>query len=199
MARGDRFPAEPLTGAECRAVLAAIRGGQTGAARGRALFGILWRCGLRISEALALDWPRDFRLAEGVPQLRVARPKGFSRGAPPRVVGLPDDARGLLLRWVAVRGPDPGPLFRTRSGARLQASWVRAWLPRVARAGGVTRRVHPHALRHTFARELYEEGVGVRHIQVALGHQSLATTETYLRSIGATEVVALMAARGREA
>jgi site-specific recombinase XerD len=59
----------------------------------------------------------------------------------------------------------------------------------LAKRAGLERRIHPHALRHTFARELYDEGVGIREIQVALGHRSLATTETYLRSIGATRAV----------
>jgi integrase/recombinase XerD len=56
--------------------------------------------------------------------------------------------------------------------------------------------VHPHAFRHTFARELYDEGVGILEIMLALGHSSVKTTQTYLQSIGANEVISVTSARG---
>jgi site-specific recombinase XerD len=61
---------------------------------------------------------------------------------------------------------------------------------RAARAE-ITKRVHPHALRHTHAAELVAEGVPVNVIQKQLGHVSLATTDVYLRHIAPADVIAM--------
>jgi integrase len=81
-------------------------------------------------------------------------------------------------------------LLRTSEGRPLDPSHLRRWLPMLARRAGLARRVHPHCLRATFARQLYDEGVGIREIQLALGHRRLDTTAVYLQSVGASEVVA---------
>jgi integrase len=62
-------------------------------------------------------------------------------------------------------------------------------LPRLARAAGVRKRVHAHGLRHLFATELEAEGAPLSMIRDLLGHSSLATTDTYLRRLGAGEAV----------
>lgn len=128
--------------------------------------------------------------------VRVTHPKGWQRGAMPREIGLDPKAARTLRMWLVQRGSEAGPVFITAGGLRVRPSHIRRLIPRLAHEAGIHRRCHPHALRHTFARELYDEGVGLVEIMLALGHTSLATTQKYLRSIGATEVVNVTAGRG---
>lgn len=60
---------------------------------------------------------------------------------------------------------------------------------------GIEKRVHPHGLRHTHAAELAREGTPLNLIQAQLGHESLATTDKYLRHIAPEELVKAMKAR----
>lgn len=134
--------------------------------------------------------PSDlYPLSDGCMIVRIRMPKGYARGVMPREVGIDKKSAGFVNEWLAIRGTGAGALFITSSGARVLPSYIRQLLPMLAKRAGIERRVHPHAFRHTFAKELYEEGVGVVEIMMAMGHHSLSTTQTYLRHIGATEVV----------
>ena len=92
-----------------------------------------------------------------------------------------------VLRWVDRRElldlNGHRPLFCTLQGRKLSAVYVRGLLRRLADQAGIEKRVHPHALRHTFAAELVREGISMPDIRDALGHKSLATTDTYLQEI----------------
>ncbi len=188
--RPRRFPAFPLDRGQVEALLKACGGKYRRAARDRALIVCWWRGGLRCSEALDLKMEDVKREAGGI-RLRVERPKGFARGTPPREVGLDPKASGFLEKWIEYRGEGPGLFFVTATGKRILPSQIRSWLPILARKAGLKRRVHAHAFRHTFARELYDEGVGIYETMMALGHANLTTTQTYLKHIGATPVVEL--------
>ena len=87
------------------------------------------------------------------------------------------------------------PLFCTRYGSRMQVSYLRTVLPRLAKQAGITKRVHPHGLRHTHAYELMMEGVEMPIIQRQLGHSSLATTDRYLNHIAPKQVIDRMRER----
>ncbi len=76
-------------------------------------------------------------------------------------------------------------------GRRLDASYVRRLLPRLAAKVGIDKRVHAHGLRHAHAAELVADGVPVN-VQQHLGHGSLATTDRYLRHIAPREWVEAM-------
>lgn len=194
----QRRPPHPLAPGEAARILEACRSTWAGV-RNRALIALLWRGGLRAAEALSVQlddtYPTVLPSGERVRVVRVARPKGYARGAAPREVGLDPQATAVLEAWLERRGGAPGPLFWTRHGGRLSDRYVRRMVASMASRAGLRRRVHPHCLRHTFARELYDESVGMREIQLALGHRRLDTTATYLESIGATEVVAATAMR----
>jgi site-specific recombinase XerD len=82
-------------------------------------------------------------------------------------------------------------LFCTLTGGPLSANHVRQMVKRRAARAEITKRVHPHALRHTHAAELVAEGVPVNVIQKQLGHVSLATTDIYLRHIAPADVIAM--------
>jgi site-specific recombinase XerD len=86
-------------------------------------------------------------------------------------------------------------VFCTLQGTQLKTSYVRALLPRLARKAGIERRVHAHALRHSFAAELAAERTPMNVVQNVLGHANLATTDAYLRHIN--PVVAIETLRAR--
>lgn len=194
--KGRKFAVEVLSRDEMLALLGAtFRGGPTGA-RDRALIVVLWRSGLRISEALALR-PKDVDLALGT--LSVLHGKGDKR----RVVGMDPQAAAVLADWMRVRG-ELGigrgcPVFccisRPQRGRPMQASVFRETLKNLARKAGVDKRTHPHGLRHTHAFELAMENVPLHVISDQLGHTDLATTERYIRHLAPIQVIRQMQAR----
>ncbi len=92
-------------------------------------------------------------------------------------------------------GPARAPIFCTLAGGRIDTSYVRRLLPRLAAKAGIDRRVHAHGLRHTYASELAREGTAINVIRDALGHTSLAVTDRYLRDVAPTHVIDTMRAR----
>lgn len=194
--KGRKFPAQVLAPAEVRRLLAACsRRGHAGV-RNRALIVVMWRCGLRVSEALALA-PADVDLQAGT--VTVRHGKGDRR----RVVGIDPTAGAVLEAWFVRRSSlgvsRSAPVFCTISkgniGAPVQAPYVREMLKDLAVKAGVEKRVHPHGLRHTHAVELMREGVPVPIIQKQLGHADLATTARYLDHLLPLEVIERMQAR----
>jgi site-specific recombinase XerD len=184
-------PAEPLTAREALALLAAAcpNGYPTGK-RNRALLALLWRSGLRISEALALR-PSDVNRRRGSILVR------HGKGDKSRTVGIDPDALALLEPWLAVRPNVRGaPLFCTLKGEALDTSYVRHLLPRLAKRAGIDKRVHAHGLRHTLAVELMCEGADVGLISRQLGHSSIHTTARYLDHVAPQRVIDRLAGRG---
>jgi integrase/recombinase XerD len=184
--KGHRYPPEPLTAVEVERILAQCHHSPAGE-RDRALIVIMWRCGLRIAEALALrlaDVDHDRR------EVRVLHGKGDKF----RVVGIGPAALGYLDRWLEVRGETPNGsvgIFTTMTGGPMTAQHARTMLKRRAAAAGIGKRVSPHGLRHGHALELADRGVPVHRIQRQLGHSSLATTDVYLRHIAPADVIAI--------
>ena len=191
---------DPLSREEARRLvaMAASYGRPWSALRDRAALAIMYGCGCRSNEVRMLDLP-DVRLTLHGMSIRVRSPKGIGRTkapARPREVGLNRVAREALGDWLEVRGTAPGPLFMTARGRRVCTSHWRRKIKPLARAARIDRRVHCHGLRHTFAREMHDEGARIGVIQGALGHSSLDTTAIYLSSLGSPEIVA--ATVGRE-
>lgn len=193
--KGESKRARPVEILEAREVLALVTACSSTApsgVRNRALLLMLWRAGLRISEALALK-PRDLDRAQGSVQVL------NGKGGKARTVGLDPMAFAVIDRWLDVRGkrtlPASAPLFCTLQGQAMIPSYVRALLPRLARKGGLAKRVHAHGLRHTFAAELAREGVPMNQIQKQLGHSSLAVTSRYLDHISPAELLETIASR----
>ncbi len=187
-----RRPPEVLTETEAIALIKACSGRAPTGVRNRALIAVLWRSGLRISEALALEL-RDVDLQAGT--LRVRHGKGDKS----RTVGVDEQTAALLARWLDRRRKlSPGaraPVFCTLAGGRVDTSYVRHLLPRLAAKAGLDRRVHAHGLRHTYASELAREGTAINVIRDALGHTSLAVTDRYLRDVAPMHVIDTIRAR----
>jgi site-specific recombinase XerD len=181
-------PLEVLEPREVEALLKACGRSRTGL-RNRALIALMWRAGLRVSEALAVK-PRDVDLGAGT--VRVRRGKAGRA----RVVGLDNRLELELGRWMRARPKAVGPVVCTLAGGPVSPDYVRQMLRRVARRAEVDRRVHPHGLRHVFAREFAREpGVGLLDVRDALGHARASTTEVYLRDVGSGSAARLMRAR----
>jgi integrase len=176
--KGMRYPADPPTVEEVIAVMRAAGDPRHGQ-RLRGLIVVLWRAGLRISEALALT-EADLDPRRGA--VLVRRGKGGRR----REVGMDDWACEQLQPWLTARLELPvGPLFCVIIGLTRGRRWsgaaARAHLADTAAAAGVRRRFAPHQLRHAHAVELAHEGVPLVVIQRQLGHNNLGTTSVYLQ------------------
>jgi len=185
--KGRTYPPEILTPAEISALFAQIPTHTWLGSRNRALIGILYRAGLRHSEALDL-MVHDVDLLGGA--VHVLRGKGMKR----RTVGIDSGAIALINHWLEIRprckaATATAPLFCSHRGNRLSVSYLRTVLPNLAREAGIAKRVHPHGLRHTHAYELMMEGVPMPIIQRQLGHTNLATTDRYLSHIAPKDVI----------
>ncbi len=134
---------------------------------------LLYGCGLRISEALALtrgDAPDG-------PWLRVKGKGGKSRDVP-----IIDPVRMAIDDWLA-HSPfddgDDGPLFFSSRGGALNARAVQRLVEKLRLQLGLDESTTPHALRHAFATHLLAGGGDMRAIQTLLGHASMSTTQRY--------------------
>jgi integrase/recombinase XerD len=137
----------------------------------RACLSLVYACGLRISEAMALEIGAIDRASL---TLRV-----IGKGNKERRVPLPQPKLAELGRmWKTHR--NRRWLFPNRAGTRPVSYDVLArTLAAAAHAAGITRRVTPHMLRHSYATRLIENGIDLRTVQLLLGHQSIATTAVY--------------------
>jgi integrase/recombinase XerC len=143
----------------------------TDPARDRAILELLYASGLRVSELSGLD------LDDVEPSERLLRVRG--KGGKERVVPYGGAAARALSTYLRARGHTEGALFRNPRGGRLTVRSIRSIVRRSARAAGLTRRVTPHTLRHSFATHLLDGGADLRMIQELLGHSRLSTTQRY--------------------
>jgi site-specific recombinase XerD len=190
--KGRKYPADPPRVEEIVAVMRAGGDGMHGR-RVRALVVVLWRAGLRISEALALA-ESDLEPSRGA--LIVRQGKGGKR----REVGMDEWGWEQLRPWVERRIELPvGPLFCVISGTTQGRPWsssqARSTLRRLAAAAGVRRRFAPHQLRHAHAVEMAREGVPLNVIQRQLGHANLGVTSIYLQGIDSGEIIETVRSR----
>lgn len=175
-----RLP-RPLRETETRKLLAELEAGNGSgprwvALRDGALFLLLYGCGLRIGEALALrvgDWPtsadRDLTvMGKGRKQRQVP------------VLPAVRNAVSAYLGALPVAAPPSAPLFRGVRGGALNQGVAQAAMRDLRRALGLPEHTTPHALRHSFASHLLAAGADLRSIQELLGHASLASTQQYL-------------------
>lgn len=190
--KGKKYPAEILTPDEVAALFEQIRVQSSIGLRNRALITVLYRSGLRHSEALAL-MEKDVELHTG--SIAVLHGKGDRS----RTVGIDPGACEVIGGWIERRRQlgfgVSVPLFCTMRGTPMKTSYLKTLLPKLARQAGIGKRVHPHGLRHTHAYELMMEGVEIAIIQRQLGHVSLATTAVYLSHIAPKQVIETMRKR----
>ena len=145
-------------------------------ARDRAILEVLYGCGLRVSEAVALQISCMF-LDEGF--IRV-----IGKGNKERLVPIGEMAVEAVKAYMDVR-PDPYDsvssdlLFLNRFGRSLSRVSMFTMIKKQAVAAGIRKEISPHTFRHSFATHLLEHGADLRMVQEMLGHESISTTEIY--------------------
>jgi integrase/recombinase XerD len=166
-----------LSREEIAKLLEQPKGTEPLALRDRGLLELMYACGLRVSESIALE-VGDVDLQEGM--LR-ARGKGSKERIVPvgrrAVAALDLYCRRGRPRLVGA-GVDRS-LFVNHRGVGLTRQGLYKIIQSHARAAGLSERMTPHTLRHTFATHLLAGGCDLRSLQEMLGHADLATTQIY--------------------
>ncbi|WP_374287529.1 site-specific tyrosine recombinase XerD [Pseudomonas fluvialis] len=166
-----------LSETEVEALLAAPDVAEPLGLRDRAMLEVLYACGLRVSELVALSL-EQINLRQGV--LRV-----LGKGSKERLVPLGEEALIWLQRYQAeargllLAGRPSSVLFPSQRGEQMtrQTFWHRIKLH--ARHAGILKPLSPHTLRHAFATHLLNHGADLRVVQLLLGHSDLSTTQIY--------------------
>lgn len=145
------------------------------AIRDRAILELFYSSGLRLAELVGLD--------VGDLNLRSNEVTVLGKGNKQRQLPVGAKAAAALTQWLAVRSdlaaPDEPALFVSRRGTRLARSSVAARLKRRAAERGLSGRLNPHKLRHSFATHLLESSGDLRAVQELLGHADIGTTQIY--------------------
>lgn len=151
-------------------------------ARDRAILELLFSSGLRVSELVGLD--KD--------HINLKRREFMVRGKgqKDRPIFISPEAADWLINYLDKRDDNLKPLFiRTGNTGkttdtsgdyyRLTARSVQRLVSRYALLAGITKKVSPHTLRHSFATDLLMNGADLRSVQALLGHSNIATTQIY--------------------
>ncbi len=164
-----------ITPAELERLLKSARGTDERDLRDTAILEMLFSTGLRVSELCALDTDLDF-----------AR-DSFSvrgKGEKVRVVFLSNAAKSAMAAYLKARKDMADALFvnipvGTQIPSRLTPRSIERIIKRAATKAGITKKVTPHVLRHSFATDLLSNGADIRSVQQLLGHASINTTQIY--------------------
>jgi integrase/recombinase XerC len=143
------------------------------AARDTALLTLLYGAGLRVSEALSLK-RGDAPLG---PQLSILGKGRKERVVP--VLSVLRDAIDVYAAKIPFSGGKSSPLFLSRRGKAMSPREAQLLMQRLRGRLGLPEKATPHALRHSFATHLLQNGGDLRAVQELLGHASLSTTQTY--------------------
>jgi site-specific recombinase XerD len=136
--------------------------------RTKALFALLYDCGLRSTEARELLPERI-----GPDSIHVS-----GKRAKDRVVPIVPATRTTLEAWLKIKPASPH-LFPTVSGTPMGEVQLYQLIRRVSK--GIPKKVTPHTLRHSIATHLIEGGMPIERLQEFLGHESIETTRIYVR------------------
>ncbi|MBW3001221.1 tyrosine-type recombinase/integrase, partial [Candidatus Woesearchaeota archaeon] len=140
--------------------------------KSRLLIEFLYSSGLRVSECLALK-VEDIDFNERVCVVRQGK------GKKDRVTVLSDSLAQRLKGFLEKQGFSSGLIFRNKKEEVLSARNAQKIVSGAAKRAGISKKVTPHKLRHSFATHLLDSGVSIRVIQELLGHSNLQTTQIY--------------------
>jgi len=162
---------------ELERLMKAPEGDSLQALRDRALLELFFSTGLRVSELCSLN--NDIDLARDELSVR-------GKGEKIRVVFLSPSAKDAVKRYLAKRKDMDEALFvqmgknvKAAKELRLTPRSVERLVKRYAIKAGITRKVTPHVIRHSFATDLLQNGADLRSVQAMLGHANIATTQVY--------------------
>lgn len=170
-----------LTHHEVERLFAAIPNATSSDLRDRAIIGLLYSSGLRVSELANLD-RTHINLERGEFSVR-------GKGQKDRVVYIDTTATALIKAYLASRKDSLPALFISYRGAqtvdqsgdfkRLTPRSIQRLVSHYALLAGITKHVSPHTLRHSFATDLLMNGADIRSVQTLLGHSDISTTQIY--------------------
>ena len=163
-----------ITADELNRLLKSPAGESLNELRDRAILELLFSTGLRVSELCSLNSDLDLTRDE------------FSvrgKGDKVRVVFLSPGAKKAVAEYLKKRGDMGEALFVgygvAQDAARLTSRSIERIVKQHAVKAGITRKVTPHVIRHSFATDLLENGADLRSVQALLGHANIATTQVY--------------------
>jgi len=141
--------------------------------RDKAMFELLFSTGLRVSELCSLN--TDIDLSRDEFSVR-------GKGEKIRVVFFSPTSKECVREYLNARRDLEEALFvdgRPKKLHRITPRDVQRHIKRYAAMAGITKKVTPHVLRHTFATDLLQNGADLRAVQALLGHANIATTQVY--------------------
>lgn len=145
--------------------------------RNRALFELLYASGLRVSEAV--------NLTRSAINLSERTLRFIGKGSKERMVPFYTEASEILKRYldesrpVLLCGKAHDRIFINQKGEPLTPRGIEYLLDQCSKKAGLSRSIHPHMLRHSFATHLLDNGADLRLVQELLGHSSISTTQIY--------------------
>jgi integrase/recombinase XerD len=139
--------------------------------RNKLILTLLYSTGLRVSELTKL------KITAIDEEERTIRVRG--KGEKDRIVIFDDATLNLIHEYLEKRNMDSEYLFLSQEGNTLSSRYIQLMIKDYAKDAGITKKVTPHVMRHSFATHLLKNGVDIRAIQQLLGHSNLSTTQIY--------------------
>ena len=143
--------------------------------RDRAVFELIYSCGLRVSELTGLNLDS---IDMGTQEVRV-----LGKGNKTRIIPVGSHAIAAVKTWLTARaqlkGSNTDALFLSPTGRRLSVRMVQQRIKVWAITQGISVDPHPHMLRHSFASHVLQSSGDLRAVQEMLGHASIASTQVY--------------------
>ena len=145
--------------------------------RDQAMFELLYASGLRVTELVSLNIA-DLDLEQGTVRC-------LGKGSKERLIPVHSGAVTVLRRYIDearpsfIKNTTERALFMNRRGQRLSRQGFWLILKAQSKRAGITKKITPHTLRHSFATHLLQGGAPLRHVQELLGHSSITTTQVY--------------------
>lgn len=151
--------------------------------RDRAIMELFFSSGMRISELTALNIDQ-FSMFKDNSTTRTYELSIVGKGNHIRTIFISPRSADWLRKYIKIRTDVDKPLFinyRTKdpTSKRLTPRAIQLMIARAARLAGLSKKVTPHTLRHTYATDLLDHGADLRSVQELLGHKNVATTQIY--------------------
>jgi integrase/recombinase XerD len=145
--------------------------------RDRAMFELLYSCGMRVSEIINLRL-NDINIEEGLIRF-------IGKGSKERITPIGETAKNFLIRYLdssrsnIEREIKSDNVFLNSRGSSISRQGFWKILKKYAKKQNIDKNLYPHIFRHSFATHMLEEGADLRIVQELLGHSSISTTEIY--------------------